>query len=52
MLHLIPGEIKLHTSAALEEAMQKIVNESNNHFWQYRINYIAMVLTMVMLENY
>lgn len=35
-----------------EKAMQRIVSESNNDFRQYRINYIAIILKIIMFENH
>ena len=60
-LHLSLGGNKLQTNAILkpsywrnkkssdekEEAMQRIVSESNNDFRQYRINYIVVILKIV-----
>ena len=31
--------------------MQRIVSESNNDFWQYLINYIAIILKICFNEN-
>ena len=64
-LHLSLGGNKLQTNAILkpsnccnkkssdekEEAMLRIINESNNDFRQYRINYIAIILKIAMFEN-
>ena len=64
-LHLNLGGNKLQPNAILEpsnwrnkksseekeEAMERIDSESNNDFRQYRINYIAIILKIVMFEN-
>ena len=31
--------------------MQRFVSESNNDFWQYQINCIAIILKIAMFEN-
>ena len=65
-LHFSLGGNKLLTNAILkpcnwhnkksfeekEKAMQRIVSESNNDFRQYRINYIAIILKIIMFENH